>query len=666
MTSECVNKKQVIIIGNGPSAITLSYILAGNWPYYNLDHPHPDDQLHFRLTHPPPSPDDSSGKAPSATSASTAATKSSSRRVKSQLKRTSKSQATKYNYDSISLADESKDELSDEVFADEEENQDEKDDENSTNILPSILNYDLQYLCNGLEGRSINPVSVLLDTLQFPNADFGINKDTSLKWKYDSSKTIDHLVIGQGNPGGSWNSMIKCDETFTVSFSQWMQLPNLPINSTKYGQKILLPIDDDDQCCPSSTTTTTTTATSTTTTSTSTSSSSSSTTSNSDSDSSIESSTKLVEKANESINSSTNGQRISLANVAKYFKYYVATQQLSKYFVNNAIVTSVKFNEKNQLWQVSGWQKNYGLFNYWSENIVLATGNNDLPNRLKVRGEGYPFVLHSIVEMEKILTDAKNCNLHDSVLIVGSGLSAADAIITCRQHKIPVKHVFRRHPDDPALIFNQLPENMYPEYHAVHEAMKRSFYSGNSSSNHNHNSVNCGYTSGTSEYTPFPMHSVAEIRKNKEVILTNLLKPDDCSTLPCRTTVKVSYVLALIGRRPELSFIKPKELRSQLPMFPGEAINSRSNPLRIHPYTHECISQSNLYAMGPLVGDNFVRFVQGAALAIARDIITKSSLTKSTSSKLPLALGSSDKQQVKDQDQPSNFHPSDAEAICVI
>lgn len=516
MTSDCVNvnkKKQVIIIGNGPSAITLSYILAGNWPYYNVNHPHPNEQLHHKLTHPPPT---------------------DRRKDKSS------------NYDSILVQDEE-----DELQVDDTTD---RNDEVMDDNLPSLLNYDLEYLCSGLEGRSINPVSVLLDTLQFPNADFGMNKGSSLKWKFDPNNTVEHLVIGQGNPGGSWNSMVTCDETYTVSFSQWMQLPNLSINETKYGQKVTS--DTESEC-----------------------------------------------------------QRISLANVAKYFKYYVASQQLTKYFVNNAIVTSVQFNEKNQLWHVSGWQKNRGSFNYWAENIVLATGNNDLPNRLKVRGEGYPFVLHSIVEMEKILTDAKNCNLRDPVLIIGSGLSAADAIITCKQHKIPVKHVFRRHPDDPALIFNQLPENMYPEYHSVHENMKRPFNNSHASSNGSH--------SLTPEYTSFPMHSVAEIRKNKEVILTNLLKPDDCSTLPCRTTVKVSYVLTLIGRRPELSFIKPKELRSQLPMFPETAINSRSNPLRIHPYTHECISQRNLYAMGPLVGDNFVRFVQGAALAIARDIIFK-------------------------------------------
>ena len=589
MTSHSSNinsAKKVIIIGNGPSAIALSYILAGNWPYYDVNNPHPNEQLNYKLSHPPPG-EAVSSSCLSSDGAGGRLCKLHSRPLSSAGAHYEDTSCDQYCTDDDAHEEEEEEEEDEEEYDEAEEIDDSENVEGKQkavdNQLPSILKYDFAYLCSGVQGRSINPVSVLFDTLQFPNADFGMNHPSCLKWKYDETNCIDHLVIGQGPPGGSWNDMISCTETYSVSFSRWMQLPDLPISSTKYGiaaSKGSLAAD------------------------------------------------KLT---------SVEDERISLSNVAKYYKYYVATQKLSKYFVNNAIVTSVRFSDKHNLWYVTGWQRTCGPFNYWSHNVVLATGNNDLPNRLKVRGENYPFVLHSISEMDKLLNDAKNCNLHECVLIIGSGLSAADAIITCKQHNIPVKHVFRRHPDDPALIFNQLPENMYPEYHAVHEAMARSFHSsthvtsstltpssGSSTTSSSSSTGSAPSVSPTATYTPFPMHTVAEIRKNKEVVLTNLLKPDDCSTLPCRTTVKVSYVLALIGRRPELSFVKPKELRSQLPMFPGEAINPRSNPLRIHPYTHECISQKSLYAMGPLVGDNFVRFVQGAALAIARNIISTS------------------------------------------
>ncbi|KAI9880236.1 MAG: hypothetical protein M1830_004580 [Pleopsidium flavum] len=38
-----------IIIGNGPSALILSYLLHGNFPYYNPTPPHPDPLLHAKL-----------------------------------------------------------------------------------------------------------------------------------------------------------------------------------------------------------------------------------------------------------------------------------------------------------------------------------------------------------------------------------------------------------------------------------------------------------------------------------------------------------------------------------------------------------------------------------------------------------------------------------------
>lgn len=40
-----------LFLGNGPSAITLSYMLSGHWPYYQGQDElgHPPDFLHARL-----------------------------------------------------------------------------------------------------------------------------------------------------------------------------------------------------------------------------------------------------------------------------------------------------------------------------------------------------------------------------------------------------------------------------------------------------------------------------------------------------------------------------------------------------------------------------------------------------------------------------------------
>ena len=42
-----------VIVGNGPSALILSFILHGNTPYYNPTNPHPDSILHKKLTQSP-------------------------------------------------------------------------------------------------------------------------------------------------------------------------------------------------------------------------------------------------------------------------------------------------------------------------------------------------------------------------------------------------------------------------------------------------------------------------------------------------------------------------------------------------------------------------------------------------------------------------------------
>lgn len=64
---------------------------------------------------------------------------------------------------------------------------------------------DLEYLSEGLEGRSGNPVAVLFDTLLHPNADFGYEFPSVLQWRRDKKQHIPHLVLGKATPGGAWH-----------------------------------------------------------------------------------------------------------------------------------------------------------------------------------------------------------------------------------------------------------------------------------------------------------------------------------------------------------------------------------------------------------------------------------------------------------------------------
>ncbi|GFY75648.1 oxidative stress-induced growth inhibitor 1 [Trichonephila inaurata madagascariensis] len=456
--------KDAVVIGNGPSGITLSYMLSGNWPYYN-EVSHPIDFLQYRL----------------------------------------------------------------------EENKDK-----------SLLQQDLIYLSEGLEGRSVNPVSVLFDTLVRPQADLGIENPSVISWKFNSENVVDHVILGKGIPGGSWQKMD--GSTLTISLSSWMELPNLSIREWDASRNRL-----------------------------------------------------------HSMQSGLRQKRATVGTVADYYSCYVKSQGLSSFFVNNTVVTSIApvptetANDLGykHLWKIHGYIDNSSnlsipkrSFNYVSPHVVLATGNSDQPNELNVEGQDLPFVLHSLADLEKIIHKNRLLSNSDSLVIVGAGLSAADAVIAARFYGIPIIHVFRRSVNDPDLIFNKLPQDIYPEYHKVHQMMKdsnRVHYEG---------------------YKAFPCSKIHSIKPDGTVIITSCENENF-------SVCKVSYVLVLIGRHPDMSFLS-NDLK--LGIHPERPIDCKKNPIDINIYTHESISYPGLYAVGPLVGDNFVRFVQGGCLAVASHI----------------------------------------------
>lgn len=172
----------------------------------------------------------------------------------------------------------------------------------------------------------------------------------------------------------------------------------------------------------------------------------------------------------------TRQKRASVVNVARYYEDYVDIKGLRSNFRDSAEVTSVRrldrqaYRGQEELWEVTGHIRTPdGLedFCYVTPNVVLAIGGYDLPNQMNVAGEDLPFVVKSLSAMEQLITSHQLTAKSDPVLIVGAGLSAADAIIAAHFRGIPIIHAFRKKAEDPSLIFRQLPSNMYPEYHKV-------------------------------------------------------------------------------------------------------------------------------------------------------------------------------------------------------
>lgn len=431
----------------------------------------------------------------------------------------------------------------------------------------SVVEQDLEYLSSGLEGRSSNPLALLFDSLAHPNADMGGESPSLLDWRFDAERAIPHVVLGKKAEGGAWQMMD--GDMQTLSLGNWMQLADKPFWDWLQAFRM---------------------------------------------------------KKREEIEASGGEEvplqhqnRAKLQEVRQYYEEYVCEKGLKKYFRNHCTVTSVervldvchaideesgeqtpcsKNHQGKFKWEVRGFEltesKHLGLpettkeFCYRAGNVVLATGSYDVPNVLRVPGEQQPFVLHSLNELERVVKSGELTPESDPLLIVGAGLSAGDAVLYAQMMDIPVIHLFRRQVDDPEIVLKKLPALVYPEYHRVHGMMKEEM-------------------PDNEKYRSYQQHQVVEFKDEGIVLIRG---KDSC----CDTVVQVSFALVLIGSHPDFSFM-PQDGKD-LGIVQGMHINCKHNPLDVDPYSYQSVHEPGLFGMGPLVGDNFVRFLQGGALGI--------------------------------------------------
>lgn len=305
------------------------------------------------------------------------------------------------------------------------------------------------------------------------------------------------------------------------------------------------------------------------------------------------------------------GSRIRVREARQYYLDFVAAKGLSQYMRPHTTVTSVErvaqisnfidqesgestgpTSSSNALWEVRGYETSEEgkrvEFCYRAPNVVVATGTFDAPNRLGVQGEDRDYVLHSLSELEKAIQCGRVTPNSDPIVIIGAGLSAADAILLARKHGIPVVHAFHRSAKDPQIILGKLPDQLYPEYREVHQMMK-----------------------GLIEvdgYSSCERSSVLAFGPSRNVILRDSAQTE-------MKVIQASFAVVLIGTRPQLSYLP--DSGKGLGIVPNMPIHPRHNPINADPYTYQSMIEPGLFAMGPLVGENFVRHLQGGGLGIA-------------------------------------------------
>jgi len=256
------------------------------------------------------------------------------------------------------------------------------------------------------------------------------------------------------------------------------------------------------------------------------------------------------------------------------------------------------------LWEVTGVRLDPDLndgdrgFCIRTANVVLATGSNDIPNKLQIPGESLDFVHHSVRFVDSTMKCVEG-ETNQPVLVVGAGLSAADAILAAKKKKLPVIHVFRETPcGNPAMMLRRLPKAIYPEYVHMYALM-------------------CG-DEEAEWYKPYPHYSITAFLSDNQVMVESVDGETEILT--------VSIALVQIGSSPDLSYLPLRG--TSLGVISDMNIDSKHNPIDICPYTYQCVNELGMYAMGPLVGDNFIRFLQGGALAITQHVQMKKGMIK--------------------------------------
>ncbi len=256
--------------------------------------------------------------------------------------------------------------------------------------------------------------------------------------------------------------------------------------------------------------------------------------------------------------------RMARAEVARYFADYVVHMGLESHFDSGVRVTSATHDSGG--WKVTALGADGQERHYQFERLVLATGMYDRPRKLGVSGEHLPFVTHR----------AGDCSgARGPLLVVGAGLSAADGILAARAVGRDVVHVFTDDPEQTAMA--RLDAGLYPEYAELSAAMGGA---------------------GAPGYVPLANTRLTAIDGDRSCLLSG---PEGAGR------VTVESVAVLIGSDPDLGFMHG-------------AVTLEQGRLPVDPYTFRA-DAPDLYAIGPLAGDNFVRFITGHALGAARDIL---------------------------------------------
>ncbi|KAI6188973.1 hypothetical protein M3Y98_00412100 [Aphelenchoides besseyi] len=387
----------------------------------------------------------------------------------------------------------------------------------------SLLEQDLSWYEAEYETRVIPSVSLysdLYDRLMRPEATnvdaLNVYNPSCLRYKFRPQHAVSHVVLGDGEVGGSWNKYD--DNMATVSLSTWMDLPAFSLAEWMGGRSLLA--------------------------------------------------------------------RLPAGVIREYMHEYVKRLHLTKNFVEFTSVTNVtKFCsniDQKEYWRVRGHYADGELFEITSKTVVIACGRSHY-RRLEVEGEMNAMnVVYNAREAQQLLHQqddlSKACvsdeHSKSPVIVVGDGISAADAIRHCLSNQVPVVHVFRRTEKQlKGTMLSRLSSTIYPEYSKIFDLMVE--------------------RTTDSLYRRADACSIRAINSNHTVLLEH-------QKTGCTELIPYRCLCVCVGLRTELSMLEDK-----------------------HEFHTNYQSQQDptLYAIGSAIGDHFVRYLIGGAFHVAQKLI---------------------------------------------
>ncbi|EXJ66373.1 uncharacterized protein A1O5_10525 [Cladophialophora psammophila CBS 110553] len=465
-------KIDTVIVGNGPSALILSYILHGHIPYYDKCSPHPDAILHEKLLR----------------------------------------------------------------------------------LGHDLLDLDFDFLTEHFSGSRFSystqalPLNVLLDTLVRPLGETDdAEKKTCIRWAYEPSRAVAHVVIGQARSAGG----------------QWVENPvraSLDIGTLSYAGMISLPGYGFDE--------------------------------------------HYQRRNGRPMPVYLRPSRRAVADYVAEYPYQVG------------IADSIRNGEHVEGISRRGDSFYVASHNILCKNLVLASGI--FSEVIQPRP-----LLRPLVDLLANQTEPSA----DPLLVIGSGFSAADVMISSPPDQ-KIIHIYKWAPSTSPSPLRACHHQAYPEYAGIYRRMKlaASVSPKHKDKRPKYGRIMSGFESSrdwNATYEGLPNTEVTGVQATDNgLAATVTLQGASKNELPFQR--QVSGLAYVVGRRGSLNYLSPVLLGQVLPadtgsqaasagMISAQTLREKANEdLEVAPH---------VFIIGSLTGDSLIRFAYGGCAYAAGKIM---------------------------------------------